>query len=560
MLRSLSIRNFEGIKECDLTELGRVNVLIGRNNSGKSCILESLCLARCIFDAHMLGESIPSLLLERRGIGRRVYTLRNYWQNYNTRENIVIGLEFEDGKTLNVEISWFSDTQCYVSLSTDFLDIIPLIENKYFARAVLSFDGQPSGVPIDFLNRYPQISNYMRELLLIDDYLARKLDSLQTNILGEVLESRLDKEVVKHLNDAYGMSAEGLSFIPMSKGSTIFRSAITSSKLSEHMDDMGDGTKFATSILSACLLLGNSALLVDEIESHQHSGAIRKIIPRIVEIANEKNVQLFLTTHSLEVLRTLSDLPEKYDMRFFHMEMSDEGNITTRLFRDLDVKLLSDLGVDLRNLEQYKKFLVVEGKEDRIFIESILRKEGRQLEELGYLLIGEDKGRAIQAAASLVTTGKNIDIALDYDEDDDAGLTDRIRKVLHSRNIDFTFEDNIFRIKVLNSLLAIVPMGLRDDPMLAGIGITKHEMEDYCLKLIEVDKTLSQWVGSSLNDIASDAKKAGFEDTNKSKTLLQALAYKKHLEYEAVIEKIIADSDRDNMIGIMGNVIKQICG
>jgi AAA15 family ATPase/GTPase len=42
MLNSLYIKNFRLFKELTIEKLGRVNLIVGRNNSGKTCLLEAL--------------------------------------------------------------------------------------------------------------------------------------------------------------------------------------------------------------------------------------------------------------------------------------------------------------------------------------------------------------------------------------------------------------------------------------------------------------------------------------------------------------------------------------
>jgi len=49
ILSSLEIGNFKGIKSGKIGDLAQVNVLVGRNNSGKSTVLDALLLMRCAF-------------------------------------------------------------------------------------------------------------------------------------------------------------------------------------------------------------------------------------------------------------------------------------------------------------------------------------------------------------------------------------------------------------------------------------------------------------------------------------------------------------------------------
>lgn len=42
MLNSLEIKNFRALEDLKVARLGRVNLIVGKNNSGKSSILEAL--------------------------------------------------------------------------------------------------------------------------------------------------------------------------------------------------------------------------------------------------------------------------------------------------------------------------------------------------------------------------------------------------------------------------------------------------------------------------------------------------------------------------------------
>lgn len=42
MLNSLEIKNFRALEDLKVARLGRVNIIVGKNNSGKSSILEAL--------------------------------------------------------------------------------------------------------------------------------------------------------------------------------------------------------------------------------------------------------------------------------------------------------------------------------------------------------------------------------------------------------------------------------------------------------------------------------------------------------------------------------------
>ncbi|MER8149846.1 AAA family ATPase, partial [Acinetobacter baumannii] len=43
-MNSLDISNFKGFKKLTIPKLGRLNLIVGKNNSGKSSILEALMI------------------------------------------------------------------------------------------------------------------------------------------------------------------------------------------------------------------------------------------------------------------------------------------------------------------------------------------------------------------------------------------------------------------------------------------------------------------------------------------------------------------------------------
>jgi len=557
MLRRIHVRNFKGIKEGEISDLGSVNVFIGRNNSGKSSILDALCLSKCAFDSMMFGDSVPLLLLGRRGVGRSAYVTRNFWNGYDTLENMFFNLEFEKGEKLDIEIRWNGDAGFSMFLSDPSRSIQQTLENQYFGRIDQALTGHRSehaGGIDAFATKYPEIRHYMNELALIDDYLARRLEMLETNIYGRIIEPRLDKKVVDELNKIYEVGAEGLTYVPISPSTKGYRLALSQAKQALHIDELGDGAKYATNILSLCLLLENSALLIEEVESHQHSEAIRKFLTSLVEIAHEKKVQLFMTTHSLDVIQILSQFLKEYGIKVFHIERPIDGRLTIRQLETADTRLLSDLGVDLRNLEVYKRFVVVEGDDDETFVKNLFKKYNRNLEEIGYLVKAGSKDLVKQVSGALVPTEREIIAMPDHDRDEREVLISSFANVLRSRSISYTQEDNVLRIQKLNSMITVLPFGMPDDDTLSKVGITQHEMEDYCLKLIEIDENLCRWTGTRLEELVSDAKKAGLKNLNKSNTLLRLLSAKKGILYEDVISHIIQNASKESVDKVTSNI------
>jgi AAA15 family ATPase/GTPase/5S rRNA maturation endonuclease (ribonuclease M5) len=561
MLSKIKIENFKGIKYCEISDLGKVNVFVGRNNSGKSSILDALCLIRSAFYPKLFNEPIPLLLLRRKAIERSMYVLRNFWYNYDTTQRIKFNLEFKSGEKLNIEVSFRNDYQFQILFEDPSGRLGKFIDGKYFESIemdvgsnILSSHGYIKNIP----SIYPHLNTFLSEIVLIDDYLARKLELLEASVFNRIYEQRRDKKLAEKLNDVYNVEAETLTYIPISYSPQKFRLSIVTKDSYFHIDDMGDGTKYAMVILFLCSLLKDTAFLVEEVESHQHSGAITKFIPKLVEIANQQNVQLFLTTHSIEMLNVLSRLPEEYDIHLFYIE-NKNGYIDVKyLGRNVDFKILLDLGVDPRFLEAYKKFIIVEGDADIQFFKSLFKRYGKNVEDLGYFVNAQGKRNVITVLTALLPTKKDVVVTMDYDNEDEKTLIQKLVNALKNRNYKIkSQEDNTLELEG-NLKITLIPMGLYNDERLKQIGINKFEMEDYCLKLIDVDENLSKWAGLKLEELAEHIKQAGWEriDVHKSSSLLKGLAFKKGIDYEELIDYIISNASNQSLESIISRELR----
>jgi len=558
------IENFKGIKYCEISDLGKVNVFVGRNNSGKSSILDALCLIRSAFNPKLFNEPIPLLLLRRKAIERSMYVLRNFWYNYDTTQRIKFNLEFKSSEKLNIEVSFRNDYQFQILFEDPSGRLGKFIDGKYFESIemdvggnILSSHGYIKNIP----SIYPHLNTFLSEIVLIDDYLARKLELLEASVFNRIYEQRRDKGLAEKLNEVYNVEAETLTYIPISSASQKFRLSVVTKDSYFHIDDMGDGTKYAMVILFLCSLLKDTAFLVEEVESHQHSGAIKKFIPKLVEIADQQNVQLFLTTHSIEVLNVLSQLPEEYDIHLFYIENKNGYIDVKHLGRNVDFKILLDLGVDPRFLEAYKKFIIVEGDADIQFLKSLFKRYGKNIEELSYFVNAGSKDNVTTVLMALLSTKKDVVVTMDYDNEDKNILNQKLHNALKNKNYKIKSQkDNTLELEG-DIKITLIPMGLYDDERLKQIGINQFEMEDYCLKLIDVDENLSKWAGLKLEELIERAKmvaKAGIKiNVYKSSSLLGILSSLKNMEPKNLIDYIISNANMQALEKVISDDLKK---
>jgi hypothetical protein len=83
-------------------------------------------------------------------------------------------------------------------------------------------------------------------------------------------------------------------------------------------------------------------------------------------------------------------------------------------------------------------------------------------------------------------------------------------------------------------------------------------MEDYCLKLIDVDENLSKWAGLKLGELAEHIKQAGWEkiDVHRSSSFLKGLAFKKGIDYRELIDYIISNASNQSLESIISRELR----
>ncbi|BBL76838.1 hypothetical protein MishRS11D_39360 [Methylomagnum ishizawai] len=104
------------------------------------------------------------------------------------------------------------------------------------------------------------------------------------------------------------------------------------------------------SVLLAGTLLAlqnGGVLLIDEVEAGIHVGALGRVFEWLVKAARTLNVQVFVTTHSLEALDALIAADKGDDIVTFHLRQTEERTVGKRLDENL-VRQLREQGYDPR--------------------------------------------------------------------------------------------------------------------------------------------------------------------------------------------------------------------
>ena len=304
MLSKLDIAHLKGINSFAVENLSRVNLIIGKNDSGKSTILEAIT-----YMFRELHGGMPSL---QELISRRTDSfsgLSELWYGYRTKDKIEIQV------TLNsILIVWQISLKPVAGSPYDLVSSFkqiygspiverPLGEAQYSRE--FSFSARSIGldsIKTDEKTR-AQILAYSSSVSLIDCTLKSKTNVIE-GILGRLKIEGKDAKFGAILNDIYGKGKKW-EFLPHPEKPELKRLAFREGGSLKYFADFGDGLKFCVGILGTAMTMENSCLCIEEIESHQHSGSLKKLVHNLVDISRENNLQLFLSTHSKDVWESL---------------------------------------------------------------------------------------------------------------------------------------------------------------------------------------------------------------------------------------------------------------
>lgn len=345
MLTRLSIRNFKGIKTCEVKDLRRINLFIGKNDSGKSTILESVYY---LFRELHSPPQLSAIMRRRTNVFAGASEL---WFRYKTSSPVEISATFDSCK-----VEWRLIAQKDVISSILLggkVQVVKLGEILY--REMDFVVNRTSGQPMirnirESAEFKEKLAQYASNMSLIDCTIKSKTSDVERILARFKITPELEARFGKLLNNIYGKGNEW-EFIPQIENTDQKRFAIREGGQLKYFSGFGDGLRYGLGILGTALSVENTALFIEEIESHQHFGSLRKLVKHLVEIARENNLQIFLTTHSVDVYYSLArgvyldDVEtEKKEFRCFVIERDPKTEKVTAEGTDDLMKITRALG------------------------------------------------------------------------------------------------------------------------------------------------------------------------------------------------------------------------
>lgn len=357
MLKSLEIQNYRNLRHLRIHKVGRVNLILGKNNTGKSSFLEGIALYISYENLDFFGwinkflQYRGEILEEGIEYEKQEQAIASFFYKkkvsyFDDSLSIKIG-EIDDSAPLVVKMIkaiYNEDQKLIIAQSqndigshpfsvellakkndNDFMSLI-LSEKVYRRRLSREFERVPFELIPSAIINSPINGNFWDKVALRTEKRKRVFDALRT------VEPRIINLHFEGGKKPYVLLENEDDPVPLRS--------------------MGDGINRILTIILALVNCENGYLLIDEFENGLHYSVQQKLWEIIFDLAEKLNIQIFVTTHSYDCIETFAEVLNngKYEAEAGVMIRLDnyKDNIEATIYEPSDIIDTTRLYVDPR--------------------------------------------------------------------------------------------------------------------------------------------------------------------------------------------------------------------
>lgn len=368
MIQFIEIKGYRGFSRFEIGGLGRVNLLVGKNNSGKTSVLEVLNLLASGGDPNALWR-----IIARRGERNFIDTSSRQAESEFEVSHLFFGHELKIGAEFSVSsknqgpprfLKCTVDESAKESSDPSFIDN----DEPAFSPIVLKLSGAPKP-PV------PELALTRRGGLRGDEFAgvrrssrsltaeSNKSQFISTESLSFDALALMWNQIA--LTDAQARVVKALRFIEPkiidiapqiaspyyyanNRGGFIVKMEGVDQPIP--IGSLGDGTWRILALAIALSRAKDGILLVDEIDTGLHHTVMADMWRLIAETAKELNVQVFATTHSYDCVHSLSvichaDVTNNSEVTLQRIDPSKKRAIP---FTEAEIRMAAERQIEVR--------------------------------------------------------------------------------------------------------------------------------------------------------------------------------------------------------------------
>lgn len=330
---SVSIRRFRGLEDIELSGLGAVNLLIGANGSGKTSVLEAIFL--------LSGLANAQLILRVQNQRHQIVS------EFNDLTAIFHGLDIDRPIALSA-VTPDSAERRTLSISAPHADTVggvidqnggggtseetrmPRVASSLPDRGrVLLYEAKMTGhaveTPLSFtcnltvmgdgqINLAGPISPSERDNLarrmIVPAHIFRPASNHDSEPIARLVVQKKKEKLIEIMRKIDPQIQDAST-----RGDVAYFDTGLEEMLPITM--FGGGVIRVADIISQCMLGNSNIILIDEVENGVHHKGIQSLIEAIMDLSSSSGVQIFMTAHSIDVLKCLTNTLGDENFRAF---------------------------------------------------------------------------------------------------------------------------------------------------------------------------------------------------------------------------------------------------
>lgn len=315
-LRSLAVEGFRTFDQLHLPRLGRANLFVGKNNTGKSSLLEAIR----IYVTRAVPSVLAEILTSRDEMARDRDLIQgevNLAQAIGAYAQLFHGRADEWGSGRDIRIADPRSHRAPLSIAREWLERVPseqlpfadfegAVDLEGMGRPVLTvrFRGEPRFIPVDvdprrILPRSIRESEALARHAFIgpNGMTGREAATLWDQIALTELEDQVVRTLRIITPDIDRISAVGERGVER-----VIVAKTAEARRPVPLRSMGDGMSRLLGIALGMATSQGGVLLVDEIENGIHFSVQERLWELIFRESRRLNLQVFATTHSWDCI------------------------------------------------------------------------------------------------------------------------------------------------------------------------------------------------------------------------------------------------------------------
>lgn len=398
MIESIHIKNFRGIQDGKIDRFSKINLLVGPNNSGKSAVLETIYLASAASrnaGIESSGIRYDATALEHDLLGNdplEVVCERHKKKVENTQDSGTVSRHFPHKSSTGFALHLQGTASKAGLFSTDIgsgfvKEINAEKEHKFLSLLGTSMFGEDFN-KVEFLGKrllylwengltYYQAGEASWIIKGTSPSASQTFFFDVRNTLSHLPFEYFRKMIVtipgwtqkigRRFGQVFDLTKQfNVNFFQPQEALHLTQGYISpEDKIALTIDDYGDGARSAFKLLTPLIALAELAtedepgvFIWEEPELFQNPRTLGKLLEEIALLIKDKPVQLFIATHSLDVIAQFTALAENgqietKDLMTFRLNLQ-AGQLTSSWFNVDNLKAWLEEGLDPRVWGEFK--------------------------------------------------------------------------------------------------------------------------------------------------------------------------------------------------------------